>query len=147
MFTCIKDLLYSNKVGPSEVRGICALAWQKLVREELWLTVPRYAVPGVRAVYAPGKAALMQETSDCVQAVMALQVDILVVNCSVFNPTPSLSAAVVNQFRLKPTVITYNLSGMGCSAGLLSIALVRELLQVSSDAHCGRPLSSETGFV
>lgn len=61
---------------------------------------------------------------------MALQVDILVVNCSVFNPTPSLAAAVINQFRLKPTVITYNLSGMGCSAGLLSIALVRELLQV-----------------
>jgi predicted naringenin-chalcone synthase len=59
-----------------------------------------------------------------------MQVDILVVNCSVFNPTPSLAAAVINQFRLKPTVITYNLSGMGCSAGLLSIALVRELLQV-----------------
>lgn len=60
----------------------------------------------------------------------ALQIDILVVNCSVFNPTPSLSAAIVNQFRLKPTVITYNLSGMGCSAGLISIALVREMLQV-----------------
>ena len=64
------------------------------------------------------------------QMSLALQVDILVVNCSVFNPTPSLSAAVINQFRLKPTIITYNLSGMGCSAGLLSIALVRELLQV-----------------
>jgi len=64
------------------------------------------------------------------QLSLALQVDILVVNCSVFNPTPSLSAAVINQFRLKPTIITYNLSGMGCSAGLLSIALVRELLQV-----------------
>ncbi len=59
-----------------------------------------------------------------------MQLDILVVNCSVFNPTPSLAAAVINQFRLKPTVITYNLSGMGCSAGLLSIALVQELLQV-----------------
>ena len=62
---------------------------------------------------------------------MGLQIDILVVNCSVFNPTPSLSAAVVNQFRLKSKIITYNLSGMGCSAGLLSVALVRELLQVS----------------
>ena len=59
-----------------------------------------------------------------------MQLDILVINCSVFNPTPSLAAAVINQFRLKPTIITYNLSGMGCSAGLLSIALVQELLQV-----------------
>ena len=72
----------------------------------------------------------LQVVIESTQMGMGLQVDILVVNCSVFNPTPSLSAAVVNQFRLKPTVITYNLSGMGCSAGLLSIALVRELLQV-----------------
>lgn len=68
---------------------------------------------------------------------MPLQIDILVVNCSVFSPTPSLSAAVVNHFRLKPTVITYNLSGMGCSAGLLSIALVRDLLQVRPAPHHG----------
>ena len=68
---------------------------------------------------------------------LGLQLDILVVNCSVFNPTPSLAAAVINQFRLKPTVITYNLSGMGCSAGLLSIALVQELLQVLHLMHGG----------
>ena len=69
-----------------------------------------------------------------------MQLVILVVNCSVFNPTPSLAAAVINQFRLKPTVITYNLSGMGCSAGLLSIALVQELLQVQ------RRQSLDSGF-
>ena len=69
---------------------------------------------------------------------LGMQLDILVVNCSVFNPTPSLAAAVINQFRLKPTVITYNLSGMGCSAGLLSIALVQDLLQVLQSLHGGR---------
>ena len=71
---------------------------------------------------------------------LGMQLNILVVNCSVFNPTPSLAAAVINQFRLKPTVITYNLSGMGCSAGLLSIALIQELLQVLQSLH-GGPLS------
>ena len=47
-----------------------------------------------------------------------------------FNPTPSLSAMVVNHFRLKSSVVTYNLGGMGCSAGLVAVSLVRELLQV-----------------
>ncbi len=58
--------------------------------------------------------------------------DILVVNCSVFCPTPSLSAMVVNKFGMRPDIITYNLAGMGCSAGLISVSLVRELLQVCS---------------
>ena len=99
------------------------------------LAIPRkqhcllQALCSVEAVHSQDAPSL-QVFIESTQTGMGLQVDILVVNCSVFNPTPSLSAAVVNQFRLKPTVITYNLSGMGCSAGLLSIALVRELLQV-----------------
>ena len=56
--------------------------------------------------------------------------DILIVNCSLFNPTPSLSAMVVNHFRMRPDIKSYNLSGMGCSAGIISIGLARELLQV-----------------
>ena len=58
------------------------------------------------------------------------QVDILIVNCSLFNPTPSLSAMIVNHFKMASNVVTYNLNGMGCSAGVISISLARELLQV-----------------
>ena len=59
-----------------------------------------------------------------------MQVDILIVNCSLFNPTPSLSAMIVNHFKMKSNIVSYNLSGMGCSAGVISISLARELLQV-----------------
>ena len=59
-----------------------------------------------------------------------MQVDIVIVNCSLFNPTPSLSAMVVNHFGMRPDVKTYNLSGMGCSAGIISLGLAKELLQV-----------------
>ena len=59
-----------------------------------------------------------------------MQVDVLIVNCSLFNPTPSLSAMIVNHFKMRSNVVTYNLGGMGCSAGLISISLARELLQV-----------------
>lgn len=58
------------------------------------------------------------------------EVDILIVNCSLFNPTPSLSAMIVNHFKMRGNVKTYNLGGMGCSAGVISIDLARDLLQV-----------------
>ena len=60
-----------------------------------------------------------------------LQIDGLIVNCSAFNPTPSLSAAVVNHFKMRQDVRTYNLSGMGCAASVIGIDLAMELLAVS----------------
>ncbi|WOK97511.1 hypothetical protein Cni_G06219 [Canna indica] len=57
-------------------------------------------------------------------------IDILVVNCSLFSPTPSLSAMIINKYKLRSNVRSFNLSGMGCSAGLISIDLARDLLQV-----------------
>ena len=61
-----------------------------------------------------------------------MQVDIVIVNCSLFNPTPSLSAMIVNHFGMRPDIKSYNLSGMGCSAGIISIGLAKELLEASS---------------
>lgn len=64
------------------------------------------------------------------------EIDILIVNCSLFNPTPSLSAMIVNHFGMRHDVLTYNLSGMGCSAGLISIDLAKDLLQVHRNSTC-----------
>mgnify|MGYP000365576397 CR=1 FL=1 len=55
-------------------------------------------------------------------------VDILIVNCSLFSPTPSLCSMIVNKFNLRSDICSYNLSGMGCSAGVISIELARNLL-------------------
>eukprot|EP00250_Pteridium_aquilinum_P005595 c15667_g1_i2 orf=410-1990(+) len=57
-------------------------------------------------------------------------IGILVVNCSLFNPTPSLSAMIVNKYKLRGNIRSYNLGGMGCSAGVISIDLAKDLLQV-----------------
>jgi 3-ketoacyl-CoA synthase len=57
-------------------------------------------------------------------------IGILVVNSSLFNPTPSLSAMVVNRYKLRGNILSYSLGGMGCSAGLISIDLAKQLLQV-----------------
>ncbi|XP_072968741.1 3-ketoacyl-CoA synthase 11-like [Typha angustifolia] len=56
-------------------------------------------------------------------------IDILIVNCSLFNPTPSLSAMIINHYKLRGNIFSYNLGGMGCSAGVISIDLAKDLLQ------------------
>lgn len=60
----------------------------------------------------------------------AAQIDILVVNCSLFNPTPSLAAIVINHYRMKDSIQSYSLGGMGCSAGIIAVHLAKDLLQV-----------------
>lgn len=62
-------------------------------------------------------------------------IGILVVNCSLFCPTPSLSAMVVNHYKLRGNISSYNLGGMGCSAGLISIDLAKQLLQVHKNTY------------
>ncbi|KAK1425662.1 hypothetical protein QVD17_21017 [Tagetes erecta] len=62
-------------------------------------------------------------------------IDILIVNCSLFAPTPSLSAMVANKYKMRSNVKSFNLSGMGCSAGLISIDLANNLLQVHPESN------------
>mmetsp|Transcript_16294 Transcript_16294/g.26900 ORF Transcript_16294/g.26900 Transcript_16294/m.26900 type:complete len:531 (-) Transcript_16294:54-1646(-) len=62
-------------------------------------------------------------------------IDVVVVNCSLFNPTPSLTSMIVNHYKLKTSIRTYNLSGMGCSANPISVDLARDLLQVHRGSY------------
>jgi len=62
-------------------------------------------------------------------------IDILVVNCSLFNPTPSIAEMIINKYKMRSNVIVYNLSGMGCSAGVVSLDLAKDLLQVHKNCN------------
>jgi FAE1/Type III polyketide synthase-like protein len=65
-----------------------------------------------------------------VAGIKAKQIGIVIVNCSLFNPTPSLSAMIINKFKMHSNVISYSLGGMGCSAGIIAIDLARQMLQL-----------------
>ncbi|KAD7479825.1 hypothetical protein E3N88_02961 [Mikania micrantha] len=62
-------------------------------------------------------------------------IGILIVNCCIYNAMPSLSSILVNRYNLKQNIITYNLSGMGCTAGLLATELAKHLLQVHRNCY------------
>lgn len=57
-------------------------------------------------------------------------IGIRIVNCCIYNTEPSLSSIVVNKYKFRENIITYNFAGMGCSAGLQGIGLAKQLLQV-----------------
>ncbi|EMS47030.1 3-ketoacyl-CoA synthase 5 [Triticum urartu] len=63
-------------------------------------------------------------------------ISILIVNCSIFNPTPSLADMIMRRYKLRDDICNVQLSGMGCSAGLIAVGLAKDLLQTApSDAH------------
>ena len=62
------------------------------------------------------------------------EIDILILNSSLFNPIPSLTSFVVNSLHMRSNVKSFNLSGMGCSAGLISIGLAKDLLKVHKNS-------------
>ncbi|KAL6605810.1 hypothetical protein ACP70R_041463 [Stipagrostis hirtigluma subsp. patula] len=59
-------------------------------------------------------------------------IDILITNCSAFNPTPSLVDMIVNKYKLRGDIRSIHISGMGCSAGLISVEVAKNLLQVAA---------------
>ncbi|KAB1219872.1 3-ketoacyl-CoA synthase 10 [Morella rubra] len=69
-------------------------------------------------------------------------VGVLVVNCSIFNPTPSLSAMIINHYKMRGNILSYNLGGMGCSAGIIAVDLARDMLE-SNPNNCAVVVSTE----
>lgn len=56
-------------------------------------------------------------------------IDMVIVTSGGFSPSPSLSSLLVNRYKLKPDVKTYNLSGMGCGSGVFSVDLAARVLR------------------
>lgn len=63
-----------------------------------------------------------------VTGIRTSDIRILIVNCGVLNTTPSLSAMLVNRYRLSHRIQSYNLGGMGCAAGVTAVDLATDLL-------------------
>ncbi|XP_049373300.1 3-ketoacyl-CoA synthase 2-like [Solanum verrucosum] len=142
-----------------------AVHLQKKVLEKSGYSDKTYVPEGIRRL--PEKLLTFEESRKETEKVMfgaidnllaktkvkAREIGIIIVNSGLFNPTPSLSSMIVNHYKLGSDVLTYNISGMGCSAGLISIDLANRLLQTQVSAyamvvstesiHCGSYLGND----
>ncbi|KAK3128906.1 hypothetical protein QOZ80_6BG0468050 [Eleusine coracana subsp. coracana] len=71
-------------------------------------------------------------------------IDILVVNCSGFSPTPGFPDMIVRKYKMRSDIRNMHLSGMGCSAGIISIELAKNLLQTMPQGAQALVVSTET---
>ncbi|KAG9441513.1 hypothetical protein H6P81_017367 [Aristolochia fimbriata] len=62
-------------------------------------------------------------------------IDILVVNCNVFAPTPSLASVIVAKYGMRRNVKSYNLSGKGCSAEMIALKLAEDVMKVHPNSY------------
>ncbi|KAK6916581.1 FAE1/Type III polyketide synthase-like protein [Dillenia turbinata] len=123
-----------------------SLEFQRKILERSGLGEETYAPESMR--YSPVRrslAAAREETEevmfDALDSLFAntninlKDIGILVVNCSLFNPAPSLSSIIVNKYKLRGNIRSFNLGGMGCSAGVIAIDLAKDLLRVHNNTY------------
>lgn len=122
-----------------------SIEFQKKVSERSGISEEAYAPPNMQELPADTSLnSTIAETKDVLFAVVdhlltkhnvnPKTIDILVSNCSLFCPTPSITTMIVNKFGFRSNIKSISLSGMGCSAGILSIDLAKDLLKVRKNS-------------
>ncbi|KAK7324981.1 hypothetical protein VNO77_28977 [Canavalia gladiata] len=57
------------------------------------------------------------------------QIDVLVVNVSMFAAVPSFTSRIINHYKMREDIKAFNLTGMGCSASLISLDIIRNVFK------------------
>ncbi|KAI4334474.1 hypothetical protein L6164_019164 [Bauhinia variegata] len=63
------------------------------------------------------------------------EIDVLVVNVSMLSAVPSLSSRIINHYRMREDIKAYNLTGMGCSASLLSLDIIKNIFKTQKNKY------------
>ncbi|KAL2318739.1 hypothetical protein Fmac_032615 [Flemingia macrophylla] len=128
------DFLESSLDFQRKILERSGLGEETYVPEAMHFIPPRPSMAAARAeaeqVMFGALDNLFQNTS-----LKPKDIGILIVNCSLFNPTPSLSAMIVNKYKLRGNIRSFNLGGMGCSAGVIALDLAKDLLQVHRNTY------------
>ncbi|CAK0731645.1 hypothetical protein CVIRNUC_000023 [Coccomyxa viridis] len=64
------------------------------------------------------------------------EIDAVIVSCSCYAPNPSMAAMLVNKFGFRKDVLTFNLSGMGCSTSVVCVDMAKRLFKATPNMTC-----------
>ncbi|XP_042498550.1 3-ketoacyl-CoA synthase 12-like [Macadamia integrifolia] len=62
------------------------------------------------------------------------EINILVLNVSMLAPTPSLAARIINHYKMREDIKVFNISGMGCSASVVSLSAIQNIFISHKDS-------------
>ncbi|KAB2596050.1 3-ketoacyl-CoA synthase 21-like [Pyrus ussuriensis x Pyrus communis] len=140
--SCAKIVLRNKNLGLEELRFLLKTIVNSGIGEET--SCPRNIIEG-REENPTGADELNEmdgiifDTLDKLfarnAAIPPSQIDILVVNVSMFSPAPSLTSRIINRYKMREDIKSFNLSGMGCSASLVAIDVVQNLFKLYKNAN------------
>ncbi|XP_062220694.1 3-ketoacyl-CoA synthase 12-like [Phragmites australis] len=124
----------NKRLGLSEYRFLLKVIVNSGIGEHTYC--PRNVIEGREESPTHGDALEEMDDffGDAVAAVLARtgvaprDVDLIILNVGSFSPAPSLVSRIVRRFDMREDVMAYNLSGMGCSAGLIAVDLARNVM-------------------
>ncbi|BAT90675.1 hypothetical protein LR48_Vigan08g159500 [Vigna angularis] len=132
---CGKLIKRSENLGPNEYRFLLKAIVSSGIGEQTY--APRNIFEGREATptlhdsieemeefFNDAIAKLLEKSK-----VSPSEIDILVVNISMLSTVPSLSSRIINRYKLRHDVKVYNLTGMGCSASLISMDIVKNIFK------------------
>ncbi|KAM0062124.1 putative very-long-chain 3-oxoacyl-CoA synthase [Helianthus debilis subsp. tardiflorus] len=131
---------YSGNFTESSLEFQCNILKRSGIGEETYLPAALHAIPAVPSISTTrdeGEDVMFGALDNLFHSTTLNPKDIgiLVVNCSLFNPTPSLSSMIINKYNLPDNVKAFNLSGMGCSAGVIAVDLAKQMLKIHQNTY------------
>ncbi|KAK7261435.1 hypothetical protein RIF29_27745 [Crotalaria pallida] len=63
------------------------------------------------------------------------QIDVLVVNVSMFAALPSLASRIIQHYKMRHDIKAFNLTGMGCSASLISLDIIKNIFMSQKNKY------------
>ncbi|CAN1352229.1 3-ketoacyl-CoA synthase 19 [Linum perenne] len=140
VITCGKIMSRNKTLGMDELKFLLRAASNSGMSDETY--APRSVLLGneVRPCLADAYAEVDEMVFSTIDGLLAKtgvspsEVDILVTTLSLNNPAPSWSSRIVNRYKMREDVKTFNLSGMGCSGSITGVDLVHQLMKTHKNS-------------
>ncbi|GLT66903.1 hypothetical protein SLA2020_392440 [Shorea laevis] len=139
--TCAKLIMRNRNLGLPEYRFLLRTMANSGIGEETY--GPKNVIAGREA--SPNLADALSEVDDIMfdtldklfarTGVSPSEIDILIVNVSLFSPASSLTARIINRYKMRNNIKAVNLAGEGCSASMVAIDLVHQMFKTNNNAY------------